>query len=131
MAWERLKLAKFGTSWYGKWGKDLEFKRLENDFFVVICPTIAIRVQIEEGVWILDGCSFYICRWKAGFDPISHRIKKVQDWYIMPNLPLEYWDPRILEEIGNGVGTFLCAKERTNPEGSGTFVRLGIENNPN
>lgn len=65
-----------------------------------------------------------------GFNPTNHEMEMVQDWYKLSNLPSKYWEPNILEEIGNLFGTFVCAKKCKDAKEASTYVRLCVEKKP-
>lgn len=56
-------------------GEEMQFRPLAR-FFIVISPSQIMKEEIENGVWIMDGCRFYIKRWEAGFDPYRHNMEK-------------------------------------------------------
>lgn len=53
--------------------------------------TQEFREETENGIWLIDGCGFYIQRWEVVFDPLHHNMYRIQDWFKLPNLPFEFW----------------------------------------
>lgn len=56
-------------------------------------------------------------------------METMQEWFILPNLPAEFWEPSIIEEIGNRLGTFVYAEERRKSGQFQSHVHICVENN--
>jgi len=67
-----LDLEDFKKWWQERWGKELSLKALANGFFFVLCPSVKIKMEILEGIWLLNEFGFYLCDWFVGFDPKKH-----------------------------------------------------------
>lgn len=50
----------------------------------------------------------------AGFNSFIHKMEVTQEWWKLPNLPLNFWAPSILEDIRNNMGTYVC-RGKTEP----------------
>ena len=41
------------------------------------------------------------------FDVEIEQLDTIPVWFCLPGLPLEFWNPAYLSEIGNELGTFI------------------------
>jgi len=46
-------------------------------------------------------------RWTANFSPFTETFKCICLWVLLPDLPLKFWDPKVLKAIGDKVGDFV------------------------
>lgn len=65
--------------------------------------------------------------WTPNFNPDSIRQTYAQCWVRFHGLPREYWCPKILFEIGGGIGIPIALDEATMKRSFGHFARILIE----
>lgn len=57
--------------------------------------------------WFIRDCFLAIRQWEHDFRPSTSKISMVAVWVRLPELPMEYYDPYILSQIGNAIGPLL------------------------
>lgn len=54
--------------------------------------------------WVCGRSFLSLHRWYLGFNPLSNTLSNNLIWLKLPGLPLDFWTPDTLSEIGNAVG---------------------------
>ncbi|XP_061999123.1 uncharacterized protein LOC133716426 [Rosa rugosa] len=106
-----LSLNKLANNWFR-----LEFS-LEDDLLYVL----------DERPWYIKGRIFHVQRWFPGFDPLFTRIQHLVVWIRLPNLPLHYYDPKVLEDAVMPLGKFIKLDEATTQGSQCIFARVCLE----
>jgi len=65
--------------------------------------------QVMKRNWNIFNLPLLLKPWHPLFDANSERVDSVPLWVRLPGLPLQYWKPHHLREIGNIIGNFLEA----------------------
>jgi NMD protein affecting ribosome stability and mRNA decay len=65
--------------------------------------------------------------WSPNFHPQSDTIKKVAVWVRISGLPIEYYDSRVLRNIGNKIGSTVKVDKNTVMQEKGKYARLCVE----
>ena len=65
--------------------------------------------QILSQNWFYGTIPIMFKKWTPLFDSDSERMNRVPIWVHIPGLPLEFWNPAWLKDLGNVIGTFLEA----------------------
>jgi len=60
-----------------------------------------------DNLWLVDGSSLIIKRWRVSFDLVREYFQLRQLWVFFPGMPLQLWNARALEYIGNEFGRFI------------------------
>ncbi|KAF7801271.1 reverse transcriptase [Senna tora] len=84
-------------------------------FFVVIPGCVEDKWKaLLAGITFIDGHFLYVKSWIPCFNP-SNALQEVFSpvWIKMNNLPIEFFNPKVLVRIGNAVGSFLGMDEPT------------------
>ena len=59
---------------------------------------------IKGGPWFIGGHFLTIRAWELNFKPASAMCNAVAVWIRLPELPFEYYNPRVLKDIGTAIG---------------------------
>jgi hypothetical protein len=62
-------------------------------------------------LWVIDGSSLIIKRWRVGFDPSREYFHIRYLWVLLLGLPFQLWNKRALEALGNNMGRFIAVDE--------------------
>ena len=62
---------------------------------------------INGGPWFISGHFLTVRAWEPNFKPANAVCNMAAMWIRLPELPFEYYDPRVLREIGNAIGPVL------------------------
>jgi hypothetical protein len=68
-------------------------------------------IPILENLWVLDGNSVMLKRWRVNFDPAREYFHLQHMWVLLHGLPLQLWNKRALEVIGNELGRFISVDD--------------------
>jgi hypothetical protein len=58
--------------------------------------------------WSFDRGSLMLKRWRLSFNPATEYFSFRHIWVLLPSLPLQLWNAKALEVVGNSIGHFLC-----------------------
>jgi hypothetical protein len=73
--------------------------------FVFKCPEDSELVLNK--FWSFDGGSLMLKRWCLSFNPTTKYFSFRHIWVLLPSLPLQMWNLKALEAVGNAIGHFL------------------------
>nr|POF11739.1 uncharacterized protein CFP56_49273 [Quercus suber] len=74
------------------------------------------------------GFDFFLVRpWEPNFRPDTANIASVTIWVRLPLLPIKYYHPEALKEIGQAIGTVLQIDTHTTSEARGCFAGLCVQ----
>lgn len=62
---------------------------------------------LKGGPWFVRGHYLSIRRWEPNFKVSSTTLSSVAIWVRLPELPIEYYEPSVLREIGEAIGSML------------------------
>jgi len=63
--------------------------------------------RILNTFWSYDGVSIMLKRWCLSFNPSSEYFSFRHVWVLLPSLPLQLWNLKAMEAVGNSLGRFL------------------------
>ena len=97
-------------------------------FFTVVFTNLDDKDQIfEGGPYFYASAGLYMRPWKPNFTPEQETFTQVPFWIRIFSLPIDYWRPATLEQIGNTLGTFFRASEATLQKRYTTYARICVE----
>lgn len=103
---------------------------LGKDFFLV---RFSLKVDYErvlrEGPWFVGGHYLSIRKWEPNFKPSTATVSSVAVWVRLPQLPIEYYEPSVLRDIGLAIGPVLRIDTHTASESRGRFARICVQVN--
>ena len=65
--------------------------------------------------------------WESNFKPSNVVCNMVAVWVRLLELPIEYYDPRVLREVGSAIGLVLWENLNTASNVRGRFARICIQ----
>ena len=68
-----------------------------------------------------------IVRWKENFQPTFEKLDTAVVWVQLRNLPVEYWEGEMLENIGAQFGSLIKVDEHTLNLSKAKFARMCVE----
>ena len=93
---------------------------LGRDFFLMRFGLVEdFENVIKGGRWFIGGHFLTIKAWEPNFKPASVVCNLVVVWIRLLELPFEYYDPRVLREIGSSIGPVLRVDSNTELEARG------------
>nr|POE75685.1 uncharacterized protein CFP56_23235 [Quercus suber] len=84
---------------------------------------------LKEGPWFMNGHYLSINGWEPNFRPEVASLSIVAVWVRLPALPIEYYKPSVLQDIGKAIGPVLRIDTHTASEARGRFARLCVQVN--
>lgn len=81
---------------------------LGNGFFKVqFCNMIYLDRVIKDGLWFINLTFLTIGMWEPKFQPTKAIFSIATIWICIPILSTKYYEPLVLENIGNKLGPLL------------------------
>ncbi|KAK2391890.1 zinc ion binding / nucleic acid binding protein [Trifolium repens] len=82
---------------------------------------------LEEGPWMIYEYYLIVREWCPNFHPKSATIESAAVWVRIPDLPIEYYDAKVLNFIGNRIGRTVKVDKNTLFQERGKYARLCVE----
>ena len=103
---------------------------LGHDFFLIKFELQEDVDKVLKGVpWFVSQHFLAICQWKPYFKASAATFSSVAVWIRLPELPIEYYEPEALKEIGAAIGHVLRIDAHTVNGPRRRFARLCIQVN--
>lgn len=97
------------------------------NFFTVIFTHREDRDRtFEGGPYFYNSAGLYITYWKPNFVLEQEDFTKVPVWLRLYSLPVDYWNERILEAIGNKLGVFIKTSDLTSQGKYTVYARICV-----
>lgn len=71
----------------------------------------------------MNNVGLFMRHWEDRYNPDNEKLLAAPIWVRLFGLPMEFWDPDILEGIGNSIGTFVRLLNQ--PRGESTLLMEG------
>lgn len=94
-------------NWKGILGEGFSIYQLAKGWFVFQFTCREDADLIHSRVWTYGKTFFKPQKWTSLFDTETDELDTTPIWVRLPGLPLEFWNPRSLRDIGNRLGTFI------------------------
>lgn len=113
---------------YSIWTENCDIHLCSKGFFIVKFDTIKDKdYALNEGPWFWGNAGLFVRSWFPDFDPNSMVVTKMPVWVKLFNLPIHFWHYKVLEGIGNTLGSFLKADHERLSKDIYTFARICVE----
>jgi len=110
------------------WTKSCQVLLCSKGFFVVQLESQEDYQKIlMQGPWFWGRAGLFITPWFPEFDADTMVVTKMPVWVRLPNLPLPFWHPEVLEDIGNRLGKYIISDEERREQGLFTYARICVE----
>ncbi|KAK9290190.1 hypothetical protein L1049_008356 [Liquidambar formosana] len=83
--------------------------------------------SLEDGPWFVGEHYLSVRRWEPEFKPSSAQISFVAVWARVPELPIEFFDPGILQQIGILLGQPIRIDTATSTMARGRYARICVQ----
>jgi hypothetical protein len=101
---------------------------LSNDYYLVAFTHEDDQyAALMDGPWFIYDHYLTVKEWSPNFHPETDTIEKVAVWMRITGLPIEYYDARILNFIGNRVGKTVKVDKNTLLQERGKYARLCVQ----
>lgn len=112
-----------------KLARRLDCIDLGRDFFLMRFELVEDYENIiKGGPWFIEGHFLTVRAWEPNFKLASAVCNMVAAWIRLPEIPFEYYNPKVLKVIGNAIGPVLRVDSNTVSEARG-FARICIQFN--
>lgn len=92
----------------------VEIKLGVKGFFTVIFSSLEDKERIfEGGPYFMNNARLFMRQWVDCYNPEKEKMLEAPIWIRLFGLPIEFWDPEILEGIGNVIRSFVKVVEST------------------
>lgn len=113
---------------YSIWTENCDIHLCSKGFFIVKFDTIKDKeFALNEGPWFWGNAGLFVKSWSPDFDPNSMVVTKMPVWVKLFNLPIHFWHYKVLEGIGNTLGTFIKVDNERLDRDIYTFARICVE----
>jgi hypothetical protein len=82
---------------------------------------------LEDGPWLIYDHYLIVRQWSPNFYPNEATIDSASVWVRIPDLPVEYYDAKVLHFIGNRIGKTVKVDKNTSFQERGKYARLCVE----
>ncbi|XP_058733249.1 uncharacterized protein At4g02000-like [Vicia villosa] len=101
---------------------------LTNDYYLVTFTHDQDHMMaLMNGPWFIYDHYLTVKEWCPNFHPQSDTIKSVAVWVRISELPVEYYDCRVLHHIGNKIGKTVKVDKNTVMHARGKYARICVE----
>lgn len=99
-----------------------------NDFFLVtFSHEDDLNHALTEGPWLIYDHCLIVRPWRPNFHPTSESIDEVSVWARLSGLPIEYYDKKVMEFIGNRIGKIVRVDKTTLSHQKGKYAWMCVE----
>eukprot|EP00253_Pinus_taeda_P015034 PITA_15034 len=92
--------------------RHIDLKLGAKGFFTVILSNLEDKERIfEGGPYFMNNAGLFMWHWEDCYNPDQEKMIAAPIWIRLFGLPIEFWDPEILEGIGNTIRTFIKVAE--------------------
>ena len=113
---------------YSIWTENCDIHLCSKGFFIVKFDTIKDKeYALNEGPWFWGNAGLLVKPWFLDFDLNSMVVTKMPVSVKLFNLPIHFWHYKVLEGIGNTLGSFLKADHERLSKDIYTFARICVE----
>jgi len=85
------------------------------------------ELVFQQGPWFWGSSGLFITSWFLEFDANTYVVSRMPVWACLHNLPIHFWDQKILACIGNSIGRFIKMDTQRIEERIFTFARICVE----
>jgi hypothetical protein len=101
------------STWAPMLGYTPEVLTLSRGWFGFIFKSPEDTLVVLDKLWVIDGNNLMLKCWRVCFDPVTEYFQFLHLWVLLPGLPLQLWNAKALEAIGNELGRFIKVDEAT------------------
>lgn len=103
---------------------------LGNDFFLIRFSFKEDHLRVlKNGLWFVVGHYLSIRRWEPNFQLLTTNLSAIAVWIRLLELPIEYYEESVVQDIGRAIGPVLRVDTHTALEVRGRFARLCVQVN--
>lgn len=122
---ERALIGWIKAVWKPKGHYDLQLGA--KGFFTIVFFNLEDRTRVfENGPYFFNSAGLFLRVWRERFSPETEDLSIAPVWVRLFSLPAEFWDPSILEDIGNSIGIFVKMAEQTKLARYTSFARICV-----
>ncbi|XP_024043093.1 uncharacterized protein LOC112099835 [Citrus clementina] len=100
---------------------------LENNYFLVRFRSATDVVNaLTKGPWIIMGHYLMVQPWTLSFDAKTTDIEQVNVWIRLPELAVHLYNRKVLQKLGELVGTVMKIDSNTASSARGRFARIAV-----
>lgn len=101
---------------------------LDQDYFLVVFTNYSDRfLALNGGPWLIFDHYLTVRKWCPDFQPTIASIRRVAVWVRFSQLPIEYYDAKMLTFIGNRIGKTVKVDKTTLQQVRGKYARVCVE----
>jgi hypothetical protein len=68
---------------------------------------------VMDKLWVIDGSNLMLKRWRVCFEPANDYFQFCHLCVLLHGLPLQLWNAKVLEAIGNELDWFIKVDEHS------------------
>ncbi|KAK9193105.1 hypothetical protein WN944_003802 [Citrus x changshan-huyou] len=100
---------------------------LENNYFLIRFRSSSDAVDaLTKGPWLIMGNYLTVQPWTPTFDFTTTTMDQVTIWIHLPGLAVHLYDKKILQKLGQLVGTVIKIDANTSSSTRGRFARIAV-----
>ena len=106
----------------------LDYVDLGEDFYSVkFSMREDMEAVLKSGPWFIGGHFLSIQPWEPFFKPACASFTSIAVWVRLNQLPMELYEPEVLQQIGGAIGKVLRIDTHIAMEARGRYTRLCIQ----
>lgn len=100
---------------------------LENNYFLIRFRSAGDAVDaLTRGPWLIMGHYLTVQPWTPSFDFLNTALDRVTVWIRLPGLAVHLYDKKVLQKLGQLVGTVIKIDSNTASSTRGRFARIAV-----
>ncbi|KAL8488748.1 hypothetical protein ACS0TY_024876 [Phlomoides rotata] len=97
-------------------------------YFTIMFSRLEDRDRVfRRRHWVLQPRAIHLQHWVQDFNPNKVCTSLAQVWVCLMDLPIEYWQPGILDVMASAMGSLIKIDDRTAHRRMGHYVRISVE----
>lgn len=105
----------------------IDLKLGAKGFFIVVFSNLEDKERtFKGGPYFMNNVGLFMRHWEDYYNPDQEKMLEAPIWVRLFGLPVEFWDPEILESIGNTIGTFVKVAETTKRGKYTSYARICV-----
>lgn len=121
--------------WIQQWWQPeghIDLKLGAKGFFSVIFSNLEDKENVfKDESYLFNNVEMFMRKWEEWYNPDKEKFLATPIWVRLFSLPMDFWVPEILEEIGNPIGTFVKVAKLIRKGRYNSYARICVYMNIN
>lgn len=105
----------------------IQIKLGVKDLYMIIFPNMQDKEKVfKNGPYFYYNVGLFMRYWEECYNPDKEKFLATLVWVRLFGLPTDFWDPKILEGIGNTIGSFVKIAETMKKGRYTSYARICV-----